>query len=91
MATIPTIADVLDGLVAGRYTRAQALVWIDLLIGEACDASCDRDAAARAAMQTLLADRKFVQDAINARQNPMDAVACEAYRAADSMKKARSA
>lgn len=91
MATIPTIAEVLDGLAAGQYTRAQALVWIELHIGAAVDAACDRDAVARLAMQTLMSDRKFLQEARNTGLEPLDAVAQDAYRAADAMKKARTA
>lgn len=91
MSTIPTIAEVLDGLVAGRHTRAQALVWIELHIGAACEAACDEDAVARLAMQTLMADQRFLQQAKNANQDAAVAVAEAAYAQAAAMKKARSA
>jgi len=86
---IPTIPEVLDRLVAGACTRDQARVWIELHIGEAVLIGCDRDSAARAAMQMLMADQDFRQDVINKGKNMPRAVAAEAYAYADAMKTAR--
>jgi len=92
---IPTIAETLDGLLAGSYTREQAMVWIDQHTAEAVaaavEAAADRDAFASQAIPTLLADRRFLQDARNSGTDPFDAVATAAYAMAASMKKARSA
>jgi hypothetical protein len=89
--TIPTIAETLDGLLAGGYTREQALVWIDQHIAAAIAAAADRDTFAAQTIQALMADRRFLQDARNSGADPFDAVATAAYAMADSMKRARTA
>jgi hypothetical protein len=90
---IPTVPDILAGVAAKTYTPQQATVWIDLHIGQAVDlavdAALDMDAFAALAMQSLLADRKFIQDAMNEGKNPFDTVAQMAFQQAQSMKKAR--
>jgi hypothetical protein len=90
MAPILTIATILDQLLAGECTREQAVVWIDLRIGEAVTAACDRDGIAARAMQTLMGDRKFVQEARNNNLDSREVIAVEAYAQADAMKNARN-
>lgn len=87
---IPTIADVLDRYKAGTCTLDQALVWMDVHIGQAVDAACNLDEFAGRAMQVLLADRWFVQDAKNKKHDINEAVAEAAYEQARAMKIARS-
>lgn len=88
---IPSIADILAGVKLGTYTVLQAQAWIDVHISAAVEAALDRDAFAALAMQTLLADKKFVQDADNAGRSRYTAVADAAYQQADAMKIARTA
>jgi hypothetical protein len=89
MNALPTIDKILAGLAEGRHTPEQARVWIDLHVGNAIDAAADTDDFAARAMQSLLCDRIFVQDAKNRNCDLHEAVAEAAYRQASAMKTAR--
>lgn len=92
-----TIAETLDQLLAGQCTREQAMVWIELRvgeielrIGEAVARAAKRDEFASLAMQTLLADKTVAREAKNAAKNPHKAVARVAFEMADAMLEART-
>ena len=87
--TIPTIPDILDGVATGAYTVQEAAVWIELHIGEEVESAFELDQCAVQAMQALMGNAKFLQDAKNAAQDVREAVAVEAYATARAMKTQR--
>lgn len=84
-AALPTIDEILAGVAGSTYTVQQARLWIDAHM-----VAHRRDEFAGLAMQTLMADRKFVQDRVNLGQDGCAAVAVASYLQADAMETARN-
>lgn len=74
---IPTIQEIIAGLVSGDFTQDQAQAWIDQHIALAVDANDHRALFAAAALEGQLAN--------GVRKPSKDALAADCFAYADSM------
>lgn len=93
---IPDINQIIDGLLSGQYSRAQALAWLDQHMKLASESDDLRDHFAGLAMGGLLGLRTGEQlrslfGDKESDPNPADLLAVHAYAIADAMLKARAA
>jgi hypothetical protein len=77
---IPTVDNIVDGLIAGTMNRDEAISWIHAHI----DAAQDRDELAALAMNGLMGTRDW-----DATLTPAAEIAQRAYNVADAMIKAK--
>ena len=87
---LPTIDEILAGVADRRVSAQDAKGLIEQHLGSAVAAAADRDEFAGLAMQALLGDRAFLQDARNKGADEYRCVAEASYRQADEMKIART-